>query len=71
MCARRVLKAGLSRDVLQGPVFRQRKLELDLFSDPMPARVEPCLALLSSNVPTGSDWSYEVKWDWYRARCSY
>lgn len=32
----------------------------------MPARVEPCLALLSSEVPTSSDWSYEVKWDGYR-----
>lgn len=32
----------------------------------MPARVEPCLALLSSKVPTGADWSYEVKWDGYR-----
>lgn len=32
----------------------------------MPARIEPCLALLVSKVPTGPDWSYEVKWDGYR-----
>ncbi len=38
----------------------------DLFADPMPARVEPCLALLASKPPSGSDWSFEVKWDGYR-----
>jgi bifunctional non-homologous end joining protein LigD len=34
--------------------------------DPMPDRVEPCLALLKSTAPTGPDWIYEVKWDGYR-----
>lgn len=34
--------------------------------DPMPDRVEPCLALLKSTPPTGPDWAYEVKWDGYR-----
>ncbi len=38
----------------------------DLFSDPMPVRVEPCLALLASKAPSGPDWSFEVKWDGYR-----
>jgi bifunctional non-homologous end joining protein LigD len=32
----------------------------------MPARIEPCLALLASKPPTGSDWALEVKWDGYR-----
>lgn len=66
MCARRVLKAGSGGEIVQGPLSRRPKAEPDLFSDPMPARVEPCLALLTSKVPTGSDWSYEVKWDGYR-----
>jgi bifunctional non-homologous end joining protein LigD len=41
---------------------RQPQLPLD----PMPLRVEPCLALLASQPPTGPDWSFEVKWDGYR-----
>ncbi|WP_349236841.1 MULTISPECIES: non-homologous end-joining DNA ligase [unclassified Bosea (in: a-proteobacteria)] len=38
----------------------------DLFADPMPARIEPCLALLQSKAPTGPNWAFEVKWDGYR-----
>jgi bifunctional non-homologous end joining protein LigD len=34
--------------------------------DPMPYRIEPCLALLKPKAPTGSDWLYEIKWDGYR-----
>ncbi|CAN7256745.1 non-homologous end-joining DNA ligase [Rhizobium sp. LjRoot98] len=34
--------------------------------DPMPDRIEPCLALLKSSAPSGSDWIFEVKWDGYR-----
>ncbi|MDM9619065.1 non-homologous end-joining DNA ligase [Rhizobium sp. S96] len=34
--------------------------------DPMPERIEPCLALLKPKPPTGPDWTYEVKWDGYR-----
>ncbi|WP_208247802.1 non-homologous end-joining DNA ligase (plasmid) [Rhizobium sp. T1470] len=40
----------------------QPKLPLD----PMPARIEPCLALLKPRPPIGPDWTYEVKWDGYR-----
>ncbi|CDM57219.1 non-homologous end-joining DNA ligase [Rhizobium favelukesii] len=40
----------------------QPKLPLD----PMPARIEPCLALLKPRPPVGPDWTYEVKWDGYR-----
>jgi bifunctional non-homologous end joining protein LigD len=32
----------------------------------MPARVEPCLAVLKSKPPEGDGWSYEIKWDGYR-----
>ncbi|EJZ18450.1 non-homologous end-joining DNA ligase (plasmid) [Rhizobium sp. Pop5] len=34
--------------------------------DPMPERVEPCLALLKKVPPKGPDWLFEVKWDGYR-----
>ncbi|MDW9581887.1 ATP-dependent DNA ligase [Sinorhizobium meliloti] len=35
-------------------------------TDPMPARVDPCLATLVAKPPKGPDWAYEVKWDGYR-----
>lgn len=34
--------------------------------DPMPDRVEPCLATLKPSPPVGDDWAFEVKWDGYR-----
>jgi bifunctional non-homologous end joining protein LigD len=34
--------------------------------DPMPARIEPALALLVKKPPKGDNWAYEVKWDGYR-----
>ncbi|MBY3363724.1 non-homologous end-joining DNA ligase [Rhizobium laguerreae] len=34
--------------------------------DPMPDRIEPCLALLKPTAPSGPDWAYEIKWDGYR-----
>lgn len=34
--------------------------------DPMPARVDPCLATLVGKPPKGPDWAFEVKWDGYR-----
>ncbi|MDX0182298.1 ATP-dependent DNA ligase [Sinorhizobium meliloti] len=34
--------------------------------DPMPARVDPCLATLVDKPPIGPDWAFEVKWDGYR-----
>ena len=56
-----------TRSVLQGPG--------DLSSiegavkAAMPSSLEPMLATLSSTVPSGTDWLYEVKWDGYRALC--
>jgi bifunctional non-homologous end joining protein LigD len=35
----------------------------------MPSSLEPMLATLSSTVPSGTEWLYEVKWDGYRALC--
>jgi bifunctional non-homologous end joining protein LigD len=34
--------------------------------DPMPDRVEPCLALHKAKPPTGPAWTCEIKWDGYR-----
>lgn len=34
--------------------------------DPMPDRIEPCLALLAAKPPKGDDWAFEIKWDGYR-----
>ncbi|TBY41608.1 non-homologous end-joining DNA ligase [Rhizobium leguminosarum] len=34
--------------------------------DPMPARIDPCLALLKARPPKGPQWAFEVKWDGYR-----
>ena len=34
--------------------------------DPMPERIEPCLAKLASKPPSGDEWAYEIKWDGYR-----
>ncbi|WP_370169324.1 non-homologous end-joining DNA ligase [Sinorhizobium fredii] len=34
--------------------------------DPMPSRVEPCVAMLVDKPPKGPQWAFEVKWDGYR-----
>lgn len=34
---------------------------------PEPAFVEPMLAKIADEVPEGDDWTYEIKWDGYRA----
>jgi bifunctional non-homologous end joining protein LigD len=56
-----------TRSVLQGsanPAQIEGAVEAS-----MPAKVEPMLAVLGSQLPQGSDWLYEVKWDGYRALC--
>ncbi|MCV9937703.1 non-homologous end-joining DNA ligase [Boseaceae bacterium BT-24-1] len=65
---RRVLKAMPAGDALRSaPVTARRgAAKPDLFSDPMPVRIEPCLALLQAKAPAGPDWAFEVKWDGYR-----
>ncbi|MBD9621909.1 ATP-dependent DNA ligase [Ensifer sp. ENS06] len=35
-------------------------------ADPIPRRVEPCVATLVDVPPKGVDWAFEVKWDGYR-----
>ncbi|MDC7746834.1 non-homologous end-joining DNA ligase [Rhizobium binxianense] len=56
-----------SNSTLQsGPIRKRDPDQPSLPFDPMPSRIEPCLALLKPTVPLGSDWLYEVKWDGYR-----
>lgn len=56
-----------TRSILQGP---QELSQIEgAVEAPMPAKIEPMLAVLGSSLPEGSDWLYEVKWDGYRALC--
>jgi ATP-dependent DNA ligase len=42
------------------------KEQPELFDEPMPSFVEPCLATLRADVPAGERWVHEIKWDGYR-----
>lgn len=66
--SRRVLRATPASEALRSAPVEARRTadELDLFADPMPARIEPCLALLMPKAPQGPNWAFEVKWDGYR-----
>lgn len=48
------------------PIRKRDPDQPKLAFDPMPDRIEPCLALLKSKPPTGDEWRYEIKWDGYR-----
>lgn len=48
------------------PRSRRDPAQPNLLLDPMPDRIEPCLALLKPRPPEGDEWSYEIKWDGYR-----
>lgn len=56
------LDAPLKSQTIKPRDKRQPQLALD----PMPARIEPALALLVKMPPSGDNWAYEVKWDGYR-----
>ena len=66
--AKRMLRAGAGGDIAQSPVATRRpsRRQAVLRFDPMPDRVEPCLAQLSPKAPDGPEWAFEVKWDGYR-----
>ncbi|MCR6502879.1 non-homologous end-joining DNA ligase [Shinella sp. CPCC 101442] len=56
-----------SGDTLQSrPVCKRDPEQPSLPFDPVPQRVEPCLALLRPTPPEGPEWLYEIKWDGYR-----
>lgn len=48
------------------PVRKRNPEQPSLPFDPMPERVEPCLALLRPTAPEGPEWLFENKWDGYR-----
>ncbi|MGR9441713.1 non-homologous end-joining DNA ligase [Rhizobium leguminosarum] len=48
------------------PRRRRDPAQPNLPFDPMPERIEPCLALLKQKPPKGPQWAFEVKWDGYR-----
>ncbi|WP_439622500.1 non-homologous end-joining DNA ligase [Shinella sp.] len=48
------------------PVRKRDPQQPGLPFDPMPDRIEPCLASRRPAPPEGADWLYEVKWDGYR-----
>ncbi|MCJ8520621.1 bifunctional non-homologous end joining protein LigD [Pseudorhizobium tarimense] len=49
-----------------GRVRKRDPEQPELPFDPMPERIEPCLAKLVAKPPRGDEWSYELKWDGYR-----
>jgi len=48
------------------PIRKRNKAQPALPFDPMPDRIEPALALLRTQSPSGDDWQWEIKWDGYR-----
>lgn len=66
--ARPIARQNVSSEIVVGPKSRSRvtKGQDDLFADPMPERIEPCLAKAADRPPAGDNWAYEIKWDGYR-----
>jgi bifunctional non-homologous end joining protein LigD len=64
----RVLRAGPPGEALRSEPLATRRSasQAELFIDPMPARIEPCLARLVAKAPIGPNWLFELKWDGYR-----
>lgn len=60
------LRRDVDQPLVSRPIVAPDPLQSRLLFDPMPARIEPALALLADKVPTGPEWQYEVKWDGYR-----
>jgi bifunctional non-homologous end joining protein LigD len=54
------------RPLVSRPIRRRDARQPELPFDPMPARIEPCLAQLAKKPPKGEQWVYEIKWDGYR-----
>jgi bifunctional non-homologous end joining protein LigD len=61
----RLRATPVTGEALRGPDTRPTR-QAPLFRDPMPDRVEPCLATLAAKAPAGPQWAYEIKWDGYR-----
>ncbi|WP_446718225.1 non-homologous end-joining DNA ligase [Ensifer sp. OTU672] len=44
----------------------RQKTDPATLPEPMPRRIDPCVATLVDKPPTGPEWAFEVKWDGYR-----
>lgn len=63
---KRRLRAEPAVDVaIRGPDTRPSR-QSPLFRDPMPDRIELCLATLAPKVQVAPHWTYEINWDGYR-----
>lgn len=60
------LLRNAEKPVRSRAIRKRNKSQPTLPFDPMPDRVEPALALLEQNPPTGDKWGWEIKWDGYR-----
>jgi bifunctional non-homologous end joining protein LigD len=63
---RPIKRASSAKDsTVRGRALKPAKgigMRPELFDEPLPAFVEPCLATLRSKVPTGDKWVHEIKW---------
>lgn len=66
--ARSITRQNISSEIVVGPKSRAKPADgqVDLFAEPMPSRIVPCLAKLADKPPAGTNWAYEIKWDGYR-----
>lgn len=66
--SRPIARQNISSEIVVGPKARAKpgRGQADLFAEPMPRRIEPCLAKAADRPPAGDNWAYEVKWDGYR-----
>ncbi|MGR9076280.1 non-homologous end-joining DNA ligase [Rhizobium leguminosarum] len=63
---RKPLLQDADKSVRSRPRKPRNPAQPNLPLDPMPDRIEPCLALLKQKPPKGRQWAFEVKWDGYR-----
>ncbi|MBY2969502.1 non-homologous end-joining DNA ligase [Rhizobium leguminosarum] len=60
------LLQDVDKPVRSRPRKPRNPAQPNLLLDPMPDRIDPCLALLKPKPPKGPQWAFEVKWDGYR-----
>ncbi|WP_017996637.1 non-homologous end-joining DNA ligase [Rhizobium leguminosarum] len=60
------LLQDVDKSVRSRPSKPRNPAQPNLPLDPMPDRIDPCLALLKPKPPKGPQWAFEVKWDGYR-----
>lgn len=61
-----LLKRDTDLPLVSRPILPPDTRQACLPFDPMPRRIEPCLARLANKIPSGEEWQYEIKFDGYR-----